>query len=96
MSNPILHLEQLAVRYGDTRALNQITAKWGGGALGLLGPNGAGKSTLLRSILGLVQAEAGRITVLGENAGISGVDVRRKIGYMPERDCWIEGLSAVS
>ena len=96
MSNPILHLEQLAVRYGDTRALNQITAKWEGGALGLLGPNGAGKSTLLRSILGLVQAEAGRITVLGENAGISGVDVRRKIGYMPERDCWIEGLSAVS
>ena len=48
--------------------------------VGVLGPNGAGKTTLLRAILGLITADAGRITVLGEGAKRG----NPAIGYMPQ------------
>jgi ABC-2 type transport system ATP-binding protein len=51
---------------------------------------------MLRSILGLVTPAAGVIRVLGETTGESGAALRRKIGYMPERDCYIGGVSCVS
>jgi ABC-2 type transport system ATP-binding protein len=96
MTDAVLQLERLTVRYGSTVALDQVSAHWAGGSLGLLGPNGAGKSTLLRAVLGLVHADEGSIQVLGKDAGRGNVDILRHIGYMPERDCWVEGLSAVA
>lgn len=96
MSHPALQLEGLTVNYGRFTALNAVSAVFNGGALGLLGPNGAGKSTLLRSILGLVQPASGSANLLGLDIRGDGQELRRRIGYMPERDCYIGGISGVS
>ncbi len=96
MTSPeALRLEQLTVKYGKFCALDNVSAVFSGGALGLLGPNGAGKSTLLRSILGLVAPHSGNATLLGLNIDKDGKLLRRRIGYMPERDCYIGGMSGV-
>jgi ABC-2 type transport system ATP-binding protein len=95
MSHPVLALRELVVRYGSFTALHGVSAEFAGGALGLLGPNGAGKSSLLRAILGLVTPAAGTVTVFGEPARRSGALLRRRFGYMPERDSYIGGLSGV-
>ncbi len=95
MSGAVLALREVVVRYGSFTALHGVTADFAGGALGLLGPNGAGKSSLLRAILGLVAPASGSVTVFGESASRSGALLRRRFGYMPERDSYIGGLSGV-
>ena len=92
----VLRLEDLWVKYGRFAALRGVNAEFSGGALGLLGPNGAGKSSMLRAVLGLLKPAAGRVTVLGQDVRRAGPVLRRRIGYMPERDCYISGLSGVS
>ncbi|MFQ5749291.1 MAG: ABC transporter ATP-binding protein [Planctomycetota bacterium] len=96
MTGPVLELEDLWVRYGRLEALKGVSASFSGGALGLLGPNGAGKSTLLRAILGLLKPSRGRVRVLGRDTRKAGVLQRRRIGYMPERDSYIPGMSGVA
>ncbi len=58
----------------------------------LVGPNAAGKSTLIKCVLGLVRANAGRITVFGEAAGAD-PHYRRFIGYMPQLPRFPENLT---
>jgi ABC-2 type transport system ATP-binding protein len=77
-----LVIENLTVRYGEFVAVNKLSFQVKEGEiLGMLGPNGAGKSTTIKAILGLVSFE-GRIEIAGED--VSSVEVRRKIGYMPQ------------
>ena len=57
------------------------------GKIGILGPNGAGKSTFVKIALGLIESTSGEITVLGENLDKNSIEIRKKIGYMPEHDC---------
>jgi ABC-2 type transport system ATP-binding protein len=87
---PIIELDGLTVRYGARTALDAVSAKVEGGAVGLLGPNGAGKSTLIKTLLGLVPSAAGTGRVLGEPFGKT---LRRRIGYMPERDAAFPGMT---
>jgi ABC-2 type transport system ATP-binding protein len=63
--------------------------------MGLLGPNGAGKTTLLKTLLGLLRADTGTAEVLGCDAAAAPLEVRRRVGYMPETDCWIPRLKGV-
>jgi len=93
---PVLDLNALTVRYGSFQALAGITATFQGGSLALLGPNGAGKSTMLRSILGLVPPASGEALLFGEDTSKKGAALRGRIGYMPERDCWVGGMSGVA
>ncbi len=51
---------------------------------GFLGPNGAGKTTTIKLLLGLLKPNAGSIRVLGFEGGGKRIDIRRRIGYMPE------------
>lgn len=95
MSEKVLELQGLVVRYGRFTALHGVDAIFKGGALGLLGPNGAGKSSMMRSILGLVRPAGGSVKVLGEDTQVAGARLRRRIGYMPERDAYIGGVSGV-
>jgi ABC-2 type transport system ATP-binding protein len=63
---PALVVESLSKRYGPKPAVRQVSLEVRAGSIhGLVGPNGSGKSTILRSILGLVQPDAGAIQVLG-------------------------------
>ncbi len=91
----VAELESVSVRYGEVTALSGVTLNLHAGATGLLGPNGAGKSTLLRTLLGLVRPGEGTVRVLGLNMAVDALEVRARIGYMPERDALIEGVTAV-
>jgi ABC-2 type transport system ATP-binding protein len=91
-----VRLEGVSVRYGAQLALRDVTVGFPTGAVGLLGPNGAGKSTVIRALLGLVVPEAGRIEVLGVDVAGAPREIRRRVGYMPERDAHIPGMNAVS
>ncbi len=85
-SAPILELTDVEVRYGKHVALHDVTTTVGGGAVGLLGPNGAGKSSLIKMLLGLVPLHKGRATLLGRKVSRRASTLRRRVGYMPERD----------
>ena len=63
-----------------------------GEIFGFLGPNGAGKSTSIKMLLGLVRPSGGEALILGEPAGR--VDIRRKIGFLPEDFRFYEWLTA--
>src|SRR6187455_1067812 len=95
-SGPVVEADHLSVRYGKNFALNDVTAIFPPGAVGLLGPNGAGKSTLLKSLLGFLVPEKGSMTVLGLDVAHAPLEIRERIGYMPESDSHIPGMNAVS
>jgi len=77
------------------RALDGVDLNIKPGVTGLLGPNGAGKSTLIKLILGLVRVTAGTGTILGHTLGKQGRQIRSRVGYMPEDDSYIPGMSGV-
>lgn len=89
-------LDGVSVQYGDQAALRGVDAAFPAGAVGLLGPNGAGKSTLLKALLGFVTPTAGRMSVLGLDVAASPMQIRARLGYMPESDGHIPGMNAVS
>jgi ABC-2 type transport system ATP-binding protein len=93
---PVVTLESVTVAYGNTRALRDVTSSFAAGAVGLLGPNGAGKSTMIKTLLGFVVPERGRMRVLGLDVAEAPLDIRARVGYMPESDAHIPGMNAVS
>lgn len=76
----------LSLRYGGTRALDDVSLRLTPGVTGLLGPNGAGKTTLLRVLATAVPADRGAFTVLGRDPSTSRgrQEVRRSLGYLPQ------------
>jgi ABC-2 type transport system ATP-binding protein len=95
MAEPLARLSRLIKNYGQHRALNDVSLEVNRGITGLLGPNGAGKSTLIKVLLGLVKVSAGGGTVLGFDLAKNGRQIRANVGYMPEDDCYIAGMSGV-
>jgi ABC-2 type transport system ATP-binding protein len=93
---PVVTLDRVTVRYGKNQALRDVSATFQPGAVGLLGPNGAGKSTMLKSLLGFLTPDRGEMRVLGLDVKTSPLQIRSRIGYMPETDAHIPGITAVS
>jgi ABC-2 type transport system ATP-binding protein len=93
--SPLIQLVGLTKDYGSFRALSDVNLQILPGCTGLLGPNGAGKSTLIKVLLGLVRTTAGSGHVLGIPLGSQTTSIRSRIGYMPEDDCYIHGLSGI-
>lgn len=93
---PVADIRNLTVRYGDFTALHDFTIQIPEGCVGLLGPNGAGKTTLLKTLLGFVKPASGSGSVVGADIAKEGLEVRRRVGYMPEQDCHIPGMSGVA
>ena len=92
----IVRLDNISVSYGDLLALDGVSLSVEGGAVGLLGPNGAGKTTLIKTLLGFLKPSTGGGEVLGMDIETRQLDIRQKVGYMPEGDCYIPGMNAVS
>ena len=90
----LIELDGLTKRYGAITALAGVDARIEGRVIGLLGPNGAGKSTLLKCLLGLVPFEGGA-RVLGLSASSDGAAIRDRVGYMPEQEALLAGMTAV-
>ena len=94
--DPVVALDAVSVVYGANTALHAVTAAFPQGAIGLLGPNGAGKSTMIKALLGFVVPTQGRMRVLGIDVAVAPLDIRARVGYMPENDAHIPGMNAVS
>src|SRR5919204_3421069 len=93
---PVVTLESVTVTYGRNPALRDVTSSFAGGAVGLLGPNGAGKSTMIKTLLGFVVPDRGQMRVLGMDVAAAPLEIRARVGYMPESDAHIPGMNAVS
>lgn len=95
-----IEIENLRVRLGRREILDGITCRLGasgqGRAIGLLGPNGAGKSTLIQTLLGFHAPHAGSARILGFDCHKQPRQVRARLGYMPENDAFLAGMSGVS
>lgn len=91
-----IELQNIHFSYGRVKALNGISLTIGEGATGLLGPNGAGKSTLLKIMLGFLKPAEGQGKVLGYDVRTEQKAIRRLVGYMPEDECFIPGMDAVT
>lgn len=83
-SRVAISLDRLTKNYGVARGITEISFEvHQGEVMGFLGPNGAGKTTAIRTLLGLIKATSGTATILGVNALIPNINLRRKIGYLP-------------
>ena len=91
-----IELKDIRFSYGKVQALDGIDIRLEGGAVGLLGPNGAGKSTLLKIMLGFLRPDQGEGRVLDHDIRTEQTLIRRRVGYMPENDCFIPGMDAVT
>jgi ABC-2 type transport system ATP-binding protein len=91
----LVSLSQVTKKFRDLLVLRDIDLTINPGVTGLLGPNGAGKSTLIKVLMGLVRVTSGTGTVLGYPLGRGGRQIRGQVGYVPEDDCYIPGMSGV-
>ena len=93
---PLVEFKDLAVSYGPIEALAGVSGAFLPGPTGLLGPNGAGKTTLLKTLLGFLDPDRGMINAFGLDPTKEPLGVRRRIGYMPEVDCHLPGMTAAA
>ncbi len=78
-------VEGLLKNYGAQKAVNDISFSINKGEIvGFLGPNGAGKSTTMKMITGYIASDAGRAQVCGIDVSVDPINVKKKIGYLPE------------
>ncbi len=91
----IIELHEVTKRYGSVSALEDVSLSIRPGVTGLLGPNGSGKSTLIKAILGLLKTQAGRGRVLDHVWPRDVQAIRDHVGYLPEDDCYVAGLTGI-
>src|SRR5262249_23358931 len=96
----LIELHHVSRSFGPHVALDDVTLSLPPGRIGLLGPNGAGKSTLLKILMGLLAPSSGSGRVLDQELGgdtdsAGNWRLRRLIGFMPEADALVPGLTGV-
>jgi len=85
MSDLMIEVEDLTKNYGLTRAVNKVSfSVKRGEVLGFLGPNGAGKSTTMKMLTCYLAPTAGRAMVAGHDVFSDSLEVRKRVGYLPE------------
>jgi len=83
----MIKVENLTKAYGEFLALDRISFEVGAGEIvGFLGPNGAGKTTTMRILTGFLPATSGGAVVAGYDVFARSMQVRQKIGYLPENN----------
>jgi gliding motility-associated transport system ATP-binding protein len=81
----MIHVEHLTKYYGEYAAVRDVSFDVKEGlVVGFLGPNGAGKSTTMRILAGYLTATSGTVSIGGRDVFWNPVEVRKRIGYMPE------------
>ncbi len=93
-TSPIIELRNLTKSYGDAPVLNGINLSVDAGqVVGYIGPNGAGKSTTLKILIGMLPDFAGDAMVLGMDVRANAIDIKRRIGYVPENAALYDSLT---
>jgi ABC-2 type transport system ATP-binding protein len=81
----MIEITNLSKRFGELTAVDHVSFQVSRGeVLGFLGPNGAGKSTTMKMITGFIAPDAGTVVVGGDDISLNPVQVKRRIGYLPE------------
>lgn len=81
----MIDVQQITKRYGQHTAIDRVTFSVAKGeVLAFLGPNGAGKTTTMRILTGFIPATEGTATVAGFDCADQPLEVKRRIGYLPE------------
>jgi ABC-2 type transport system ATP-binding protein len=87
VASSLLRIDGLTKKYPGVTALDDLTIDVPRGLVGLVGANGAGKTTMFRLLLGISKPTEGHIEVCGVDVGVDPIEVRSRLGYMPEHDC---------
>jgi ABC-2 type transport system ATP-binding protein len=91
----VVETQNLTKRYHDKLAVNALNLTVQEGEIfGFLGPNGAGKTTTILMALGLTEPTSGRVSVCGFDPTIEPLEVKRRVGYLPENPGFYEDMSA--
>ena len=91
----VIEARGLLKLYGSTRAVDSIDLSIARGEIfGLLGPNGAGKTTTILMMLGLTETSGGSVEVLGFNPVRQPLEVKRRVGYLPDAVGFYDNLTA--
>jgi ABC-type multidrug transport system ATPase subunit len=89
-----IETRDLHKRFKEVHAVNGLNMKVPKGKIfGFLGPNGAGKTTTIKMMMGLSRPSVGEVLIGGERSTKDSVEIRRKIGYLPERVEFYENLT---
>lgn len=92
----MIEAKHLTHYYGDYQAVQDVSFSVGGKTVvGFLGPNGAGKSTTLRILAGFLIPSSGNASVAGFDVVQQPIEVRRRIGYLPENCPLYPGMKTV-
>ena len=85
ITQPIVTVKDLSVMRGEYLAVDNVSFELLPGThTAIIGPNGAGKSTLIKSILGLIEAQSGEITLF-DGTGKRLKRLKQEIGYIPQK-----------
>lgn len=83
----VIEAENLKKNFGEIEALKNISFEVNENEIvGLLGPNGAGKSTTIQILTGQIKRDSGEVSVLGQDPEDDPVELRKKLGILPERE----------
>jgi len=90
----MLSVKGLSRQFGKLKAVDNLSFTVEGGEIfGLLGPNGAGKTTTIKMIIGMLEPSDGTVSVCGHDVLSEPIEVKRRIGYVPETCSLYENLS---
>jgi len=89
-------LQHLTKRFGSQIAVDDLSFEIPGGQIvGFLGPNGAGKSTTLKMLTGMIEPSSGTATICGFDLRTQPLEVKRRVGFVPESGAVFESLSGL-
>jgi ABC-2 type transport system ATP-binding protein len=92
----MISLDRLTKRFGEQTAVDAITFDVPAGQIvGFLGPNGAGKSTTLKMLTGMIEPTSGSATVCGFDLKRDPIEVKRRVGFVPESGAVFESLTGL-
>jgi ABC-2 type transport system ATP-binding protein len=94
MSENVIEIDRLVVRYRGKAALDGLSLQVSRGAVyAFLGDNGAGKTTTMKVLTGLAPPDTGRASILGLDCWARATELRHRVGYMPERPRFYDWMS---
>ena len=92
----MLYIEHLTKTYGDAKAVDDLSLHIAPGEIyGFIGHNGAGKTTTLKSIAGILQFDAGEITIDGLSVKEQPIECKKRIAYIPDNPDLYEFMTGI-